>query len=60
MHLTKKFEESFIQLSLENELQKREYESAFGALLEEGLLEHYNKVRVLSLYVMNNIDMAFC
>jgi len=40
----KKFEESFIQLSLENELQKREYESAFGALLEEGLLEHYNSL----------------
>ena len=40
----KKFEESFIHLSFENELQKREYESAFGALLEEELLEHYNSL----------------
>ncbi|NHJ32080.1 MAG: hypothetical protein FK732_04390 [Asgard group archaeon] len=38
----KDFEESFCQLPLEKELQQRERESAFGALLEERLLGYYN------------------
>lgn len=38
----KEFEEKFLQISVDNELQQKERESAFGALLEEGLLDHYN------------------
>jgi len=38
----KEFEEKFLQISIDNELQQKERESAFGALLEEGLLDHYN------------------
>ena len=37
----KEFEEKFLPISIDNELQ-RERESAFGALLEEGLLNHYD------------------
>ena len=38
----KEFEEKFLQISVDNELQQKERESAFGALLEEGLLDNYN------------------
>jgi len=38
----KEFEEKFLQISIDNELQQKERESAFGALLEEGLLDYYN------------------
>ena len=38
----KEFEEKFLPIVIDNELQRRELESAFGALLEEGLLDHYN------------------
>lgn len=37
----KEFEEKFLPIAIDNELQ-RERESAFGALLEEGLLNHYD------------------
>ena len=38
----KEFEEKFLPIAIDNELQQRELESAFGALLEENLLHHYN------------------
>lgn len=38
----KEFEEKFLPITIDIELQHRERESAFGALLEEGLLSHYN------------------
>lgn len=38
----KEFEEKFLPILIHNELQQRERESAFGALLEEGLLDHYS------------------
>ena len=37
----KEFEEAFLPILIDNELQ-HEHESAFGALLEEGLLDNYN------------------
>lgn len=38
----KEFEEKFLPISIDNELQQKERESAFGALLEAGLLTYYN------------------
>lgn len=38
----KEFEEKFLLIRMDEELQKHNRESAFGALLEEGLLNHYN------------------
>ena len=40
----KGFEESFLGISIDKELQQCERESAFGALLNEGLLDHYNSL----------------
>jgi hypothetical protein len=37
----KEFEEKFLPIVTDKELQQNERESAFGALLEEGLLDHY-------------------
>lgn len=37
----KEFEEKFLPIMTDQELQKHERESAFGALLDEGLLDHY-------------------
>jgi hypothetical protein len=37
----KEFEEKFLPIVTDKELQKNERESAFGALLDEGLLDHY-------------------
>lgn len=39
----KKIEEDFLQISIEKDLQNNR-EAAFGALLEEGLLDHYNSL----------------
>lgn len=38
----KEFEEAFLPLSIDKELQQNEREAAFGALLGEGLLNHYD------------------
>jgi len=38
----KGFEEKFLQISIDNDLQQHERESAFGALLNENLLDHYS------------------
>jgi len=38
----KEFEEAFVPMSIDKELQQREREAAFGALVDEGLLNHYN------------------
>ena len=40
----KEFEEKFLPIVIDKELQQNERESAFGALLEEGLLDHYNSL----------------
>lgn len=40
----KEFEEGFLGFVVDNDLQKYERESAFGALLNEGLLEYYNSL----------------
>jgi len=40
----KEFEESFLEFWIDKELQQDERESAFGALLNEGLLDHYNSL----------------
>jgi hypothetical protein len=37
----KEFEEGFLPIAMDKELQQNERESAFGALLDEGLLDHY-------------------
>lgn len=39
----KEIEENFLQISIENELQQNK-ESAFGALVDAGLLDHYNSL----------------
>jgi hypothetical protein len=38
----KEFEEKFLPITMDKELQQNERESAFGALLDEGLLDHYD------------------
>jgi hypothetical protein len=38
----KEFEEKFLPIVTDKELQQNELESAFGALLEEGLLDNYS------------------
>ena len=38
----KEFEEKFLPITMDKELQQNERESAFGALLDEGLLDHYS------------------
>ena len=38
----KEFEEKFLPIAVDLELQQREFESAFGALLEDGLLGYYD------------------
>lgn len=38
----KEFEEKFLPITIDIELQHLERESAFGALVKEGLLSHYN------------------
>lgn len=40
----KEFEEKFLPVRVDNELQRYDRESAFGALVEEGLLDHYNSL----------------
>jgi len=37
----KEFEEKFLPVVIDKELQQNERESAFGALVDEGLLDHY-------------------
>jgi hypothetical protein len=37
----KEFEEAFLPISIDKELQQNEKEAAFGALCDEGLLNHY-------------------
>jgi hypothetical protein len=38
----KEFEEAFLPISIDRELQQNEREAAFGALLNEGLLNYYD------------------
>jgi len=40
----KEFEEKFLPITMDKELQQYERESAFGALLDEGLLDHYGSL----------------
>lgn len=37
----KEFEEKFLPITMDKELQQNEREAAFGALVNEGLLDHY-------------------
>lgn len=37
----KEFEEKFLPITMDKELQQNEREAAFGALVDEGLLDHY-------------------
>src|SRR3990170_7959958 len=37
----KEFEEKFLPITMDKELQQNEREAAFGALVDEGLLNHY-------------------
>jgi len=37
----KEFEEKFLPITIDKELQQDDHESAFGALLNDGLLDHY-------------------
>ena len=40
----KKFEEAFLGIRIENDVQKKEMESAIGALIDTGIVRHYNRI----------------